>query len=95
MEEKFLPIGTVVLKGADKNVMITNYYVYSKSAKDKIYEYGGCPFPAGVKEDMTIGFDHSDIENIVFMGYVNEEQKELSKYLIDSAEEIKKNIMAA
>ena len=93
MEEKFLPIGTVVLlKGADKNVMITNYYIFSKDSKDKIFEYGGCPFPDGAKMDMALGFNHEDIEKVVFMGYVNEEQKELSNYLIENAEDIKKTI---
>ena len=52
MEEKFLPIGTVVLlKGGKKEVMITSYCIFPNNSeiKDnqevnpqkKMYEYGG------------------------------------------------------
>ena len=93
MEEKFLPIGTVVqLKNEEKNAMITGYLVFSKDSKDKIYDYSGCAYPIGVKDDMTLGFNHDDIENVVYMGYVDEDQKRLNEFLKTSEAEIKKEI---
>ena len=72
-KEKYLPIGTVVLlKGGNKNVMITSYLIFSNgNDKDKkMYDYGGCQFPEGVMDSNTaIGFNHSDIEKIVFLGF--------------------------
>lgn len=94
MKEKFLPIGTIVsLKGSNKKLMITEYLVFSKKEKGaKIYDYGSCPFPTGVKKEVSIGFNHGSIEEVVYMGYVDDEQKELSKFLLDNEEKIRKEI---
>ena len=90
MKEKFLPIGTVVtLKGSDKPLMITEHIVFSqKTDAAKTYDYGSCPFPTGVQKNLSIGFNHGDIEKILYMGYENEKQKELSKFLVDNEEKI-------
>ncbi len=93
MKEKFLPIGTVVLlKNAENKIMITSYLVFSEKSKETIFEYGGCLFPIGVKDNMSLGFNHDDIEKIIHMGYIDDEQKEINQYLIEHEEEIKKDI---
>lgn len=94
MEEKFLPIGTVVeLKGAKKNTMITNYFIYSKDGQEnKIYEYGGCPLPIGVQKDVSLGFNHEDIEKVIYMGYIDDESKRFNEYLKANADKIVKEI---
>lgn len=75
IEEKFLPIGTVVLlKGGKKRLMITGYCMKTGENPDKIYDYNGCLFPEGViKSDLTSVFDHSQIEKVFFKGYKDEE----------------------
>ena len=77
MEDKLLPIGTIVqLNGGTKKVMINGYY--SKTDKsNKIYTYNGCIFPEGFMDNIFCLFDKSDIKEIVYLGY---ESKELDEY---------------
>ena len=84
--EKYLPIGTVVLlKDAQKKVMIIGYAIQGEETKDKIYDYLGCLYPEGVlSSDENLVFDHSGIEKIVFLGYSDDEWKELEKLIKDS-----------
>lgn len=90
-EEKFLPIGTVVLlKNGIKEVMITSYCiiptgdVYNKTGKvenpEEIYDYGGCLYPEGILgSDQSIMFNHEQIEKICYKGYLTDIQQELSE----------------
>ena len=89
-EEKFLPIGTVVLlKDGIKEVMITSYCiiptgdVFDKSGKvegaNQIYDYGGCLYPEGIiGSNQSIIFNHEQIQRICHKGYETDLQKELS-----------------
>ena len=75
--KEYLPIGSVVLlKDAQKKVMITGYTPIDMETKNKIYEYLGGVFPEGIiKSDENILFDTKDIDKIFFKGFVNEEQE--------------------
>ncbi len=90
MNDKFLPIGTVVLlKGAKNNVMITGYFIYSTEKKDEIFDYGACPYPVGiVQANSSIAFNHSDIEKVINLGYIDDEQKKLNKLLLEHEQDI-------
>ena len=79
-EDKFLPIGTVVLlKGGKKEVMIITYCVFPEG---KLYEYGACTYPEGVIEhDTIIGFNHDQIEKVCHMGYETDDQKGFATHL--------------
>ena len=102
MQEKFLPIGTVVLlKGGKKEVMITSYCIFPNNtelkdgqevpAEKKMYEYGGCIYPEGILDsNMVCAFNHNQIEKISYMGYETEAQKELSRILNGGYEIYKK-----
>jgi hypothetical protein len=95
MNERFLPIGTiVVLKGAKKPIMVTSYFIFSKAKEDdRIFDYGGCPYPIGlVDPNSSFAFNHDDIEKVVHLGYVDEDHKKLSKTLTDTEKEIKEKI---
>ena len=101
-EERFLPIGTVViLKGGKRELMIMSYCimpsgdVYDKSgkidAKGKMYDYGACFYPEGmVTSDQLFAFNHDQIEKICFKGYVTDNYKEISRVLNGGLEEMKK-----
>lgn len=86
-EEKFLPIGTIVmLKNGTRKVMITSYLIITggqaQTKEQKMFDYGGCPYPAGIIESSyAVGFNHNQIEKVVHMGHIDEEQKELSEIL--------------
>ncbi|MBQ3298191.1 MAG: DUF4176 domain-containing protein [Bacilli bacterium] len=75
MQDKFLPIGSVVLlKGGTKKVMITGYCMKTAENPDKIYDYNGCPFPEGeLKSNITSVFDHDQIDKVFFLGFSNVE----------------------
>ena len=89
-EEKFLPIGTVVLlKGGKREIMIVSYCimpngdVYDKDGKvdaeGKMYDYGACFYPEGmVTSDQLFAFNHEQIERVCFKGYETEAQKKFS-----------------
>lgn len=76
MEDKYLPIGTVcTLKGKNKKVMITGFYAVEFNGNLKINDYSGCAYPEGLLlPELNCTFNHSDIENVDFLGYRNEEQ---------------------
>ena len=76
MEEKFLPIGTVVLlKGGKKRVMIIGFCAMAKEQLGKVFDYSGCIYPEGLMaSNQTCMFDHNQIEKIFFKGLVDEEE---------------------
>lgn len=93
--ERFLPIGSVVMiKGTNKQVMITGYLVSTASTGQKIYDYIACLYPEGVvSSDKNIVFNHEDIYQIYAIGYSDVGQKEFSKKLNDHAQILNSNNM--
>ncbi len=93
MDDKFLPIGTVVLlKGGKRELMITSYCimptgeVYDKNGKveidGQIFDYGACFYPEGmITSDQVFAFNHDRIDKVCFKGYETDNQKEISKVL--------------
>lgn len=77
MNEKFLPIGTVVLlKGGKKRAMITGFCSIAQENQEKIYDYSGCVYPEGyLSSNQVCLFDHDQIEKIFFLGYADEEER--------------------
>lgn len=90
MENKLLPIGSVVLlKDGTKKVMITGFYVMSEKNKETVFDYSACLYPEGViSSDKNLLFNHNQIEQICFMGYENEEEKEFKQKLSSAINEI-------
>lgn len=74
--EGTLPIGSVVLlKGANKRLMILGYSRYKAGDHTKIYDYCGCTYPEGfISPDKTAVFDHADIDQIFALGFQNDQQ---------------------
>ena len=83
MEQKYLPIGSVcTLKGKNKKVMITGYYSVEFNGNLKINDYCGCVFPEGMLlPEQNCTFNHSDIEQINFLGFENNEYQTFKKLL--------------
>jgi len=75
MKEKFLPIGSVVLlKNGTKKIMITGYLPTAKDKPGNVYDYSACIFPEGIiSSDQTVVFNHDQINDIISVGYSNEE----------------------
>ena len=83
-ENGILPIGTVVmLKGAQKRLMITGYAQQEKKEneseqeKAKIWDYVGCLYPEGyISSDQIFLFDMEQIDKIYYKGFEDDEEKE-------------------
>ena len=72
-----LPIGSVVmLKEAEKPLMIYGIRQYDTADESIEYDYIGVPYPEGnIGDDFTYLFNHADIDKVLFNGYETEEQK--------------------
>ena len=83
MENRFLPIGTVVLlKGGKKRIMIIGFCAMAKEKAGKIFDYSGCIYPEGLMaSNQTCMFDHSQIETIYYKGFPDEEEQEFKSKL--------------
>lgn len=83
MEEKFLPVGSVVLlKGGKKRVMVIGFCAMSKENEGKIFDYSGCLYPEGlIASNQTCLFNHDQIEKVFFKGFVDNEETEFKNKL--------------
>ena len=81
--ERFLPVGSVcLLKNGTKKVMVTGFCIKSPDTDDKIYDYIGCLYPEGViSSDQNLLFDHNQIAQLFFKGYVCDEEIQFKKNL--------------
>lgn len=90
MEEKFLPIGSVVrLKGATRYLMVTGFCVRkAEENDDEMYDYLGCVYPQGVvSSELNFLFNHDQIEEFAFKGFVCEAETEFKKKLMEVVNE--------
>ena len=85
-EEKFLPIGTVVLlKEAMKRVMIVGFCAMQQD-DDTIWDYSGCLYPEGVlsSSEMLL-FNHDQIDKIYHLGLAEDEEEIEFKKILNIA----------
>lgn len=85
--DKYLPIGSVVLlKGGTKKAMVTGFCSIAEEDTGKMYDYTGCVYPEGFLDfDQICLFDHSQIEKVYHVGYVDDEEREFKKELVEIA----------
>lgn len=83
MEEKYLPLGTIVLlKNAKHRAMIIGYAIKDEKDVNKIYDYLGCLYPEGViSSTQNLVFNHEKIDKVLVMGHSDEEWKKLTDYI--------------
>lgn len=74
MEEKYLPIGTIVrLKEATKRIMVIGYCPIAEDGRK--FDYIGCLYPEGmVSPKESLLFNHEQIEALTFKGLIDDEQ---------------------
>lgn len=79
----FLPLGSVIkLKGGIRKAIIVSRGLMTIVGDRALYfDYGGALYPEGIVGDQIMYFNHVDIEEVVFTGYENEENKEMVKQL--------------
>lgn len=79
--EYLLPIGSVVrVKDVEQKLMIFGVMQTGKAVPGRIFDYIAVPYPEGLHDmRLNIGFDHEDIEALVFRGY---EDKDRTAFLV-------------
>ena len=85
MEEKFLPVGTVVLlQNGTKRVMINGFCSIDSEDPNTVYDYSGVLFPEGsLSSDQTLLFNHDQIVRIDHMGLIDDEETEFKAKLAE------------
>ena len=88
MEDKYLPIGSVVLlDGGTKRLMITGYCMQTEEQPGVLYDYSGCLYPEGlIRSDITSIFNHSQIKEIFFKGFDDSEGQEFRSTIMEDIE---------
>jgi hypothetical protein len=78
----FLPLGSIViLENGEKKIMIYGRKQIA-TANGERFDYVACLYPEGnIGDEYTYLFNHSDIREVVFRGYVDSENDEFLKYL--------------
>ena len=91
--EALLPNGSIVLlKGGNKRLMIYgrkqiitgegNEEDQKESIAGTMFDYLGVPYPEGyINQDYAYVFNHSDIIDIIFRGYEDEEEEDFQEIL--------------
>ena len=74
--EELLPIGSIVLlKDGEKRLMICGVKQTNEGGKGKEFDYLGVLYPEGyIGDEFQYLFDHSDIDQVFFRGYEDEER---------------------
>ncbi len=80
---RILPIGSVVmLKGGQVPLMVIGYMQQFGQQPDVFADYLGVPYPAGSVSLMSqLGFQMTDIDQVIFEGYRDESFEPYEKLL--------------
>lgn len=72
-----LPIGSIVkVKDLNKSQMVIGVLQKGRAVPNKTFDYASVPYPEGLHNPMlNLGFDHKDIEKVIFRGYEDDERK--------------------
>ncbi|MBO5138637.1 MAG: DUF4176 domain-containing protein [Bacilli bacterium] len=89
---ELLPIGTIVLlKGANKRIMVTGF-LFVDILQNKNYDYCGCAYPEGMTtKENVITFNHNQIDSIYHIGYSDKVEKNFKESLNKFFEDNKQN----
>lgn len=90
MYKDMLPIGSIIrAEGGERYLMICGRIVCSDDS-DRIYDYVGCLYPEGVaKSDSLFFFDRDAIEQVLFIGYQDEQELAFRTEILDNLGELK------
>ena len=78
-----LPIGSIVrMQDGEQLFMITSRKPIIEKEQEEVYlDYIACNYPSGILDEDVYFFNHEDIEEVVFYGFVGEEEKEMTDYI--------------
>lgn len=93
MENKYLPIGSVVkISDSQKKLMITGYLPIKTNENEerKIWDYCGCLYPEGIITTSTnYVFNQDKIEEVCFLGLEDDEQKKFQEKIQETVRKLR------
>ena len=94
---ELLPIGSIVLlEGGKKKTMIIGILQFNAENPDKMYNYLGVPYPEGyMGKGSSYLFNHTDIAEVIFRGYEDQEREQLFVMLEQIYQETEKAVNKA
>ena len=95
MDKNLLPIGSIVLlEDLEEKVMIIGHFSpVEKDNNTKVCDYCGCIYPNGVTTiNDFFGFDSDKVKKVIHTGYKDEQEQEQEE-LINSVNNIYKEIL--
>ena len=71
-----LPIGSIVkVKNVEQRVMIIGVLQKGRATPKEHFDYVAVPYPEGLHDmRLNIGFNHDNIEEVIFRGYADKER---------------------
>lgn len=89
-ERTALPIGTVVrVKDNDEPFMIVNQCpVTVKNSQEGYFDFGAVALPLGLINDQLIFFNREDVEEVLFVGYIDRRFQEFLSHYDEMVENI-------
>lgn len=88
----FLPVGSVVrCKGSKQNVVIVARALLANDKNDQTvyFDYGAFYYPQGLVNQNVLYFQRDAIEEVVFVGYINDSEKQIVQQLLQFEEKNK------
>jgi|SRR5699024_94936 len=92
--KNFLPNGSVVLltEGTKKlmiygrkQLLVEGIDSENEQINDLMFDYIGVPYPEGyISQEYTYVFNHSDIDEVIFKGFIDDEEEALQNVLHDN-----------
>ena len=81
----FLPVGSVVrLAGGNVNLVIVAraLHVKDKNGRKVYFDYGAFPYPHGLVDGNMAYFQKDAIEDVLFVGFINEQEEQIVQHLL-------------
>jgi len=83
MEKNLLSLGTIVyLENGTKKIMVIGRGAVMEdenTGEDVYFDYMGASYPEGIDPDNAIFFNQDNIDEVIFKGYEDEEEKRFIK----------------
>ena len=76
--EKALPLGSIVKlkKGTDKIMILSRGVQLEMDKEINLFDYAGCLYPVGLVPSQAFYFNRENIDEVMFEGFVDEDERE-------------------
>lgn len=87
----YLPIGSIVQleNGTAKLMITTRFALYNDNGNIGYFDYAGCLYPSGLTDNQGFFFNHENIKQVWFEGYIDDSEREAQDFFKKEAGHIK------